>query len=148
LSFNPGANAYLRNLQKGSQVYVEANFELREPLPDADPDTPQGQRQIFLRHGEIIVPLLNTFKFYQILQRQYGSLRDLQTLLLARKPHKFDHVGYDSQCDFMPILMHFKYLNLELNDCRLFNFHHSDARIGTRLHFAGNRLYLALVSIP
>lgn len=38
-------------LQKGSQVFVEANFELREPDPDADPDSPQGQRQIFLRHG-------------------------------------------------------------------------------------------------
>ena len=30
---------------------MEANFELREPDPSADPNTPQGQRQIFLRHG-------------------------------------------------------------------------------------------------
>lgn len=52
LSFNPSANNYLRNLQKGSQVYVEANFELREPEANAEPDSPQGQRQIFLRHGE------------------------------------------------------------------------------------------------
>ncbi|THH13897.1 hypothetical protein EW146_g6375 [Bondarzewia mesenterica] len=51
LSFNPGANNYLRHLQKGSHVYVEANFELREPDASADPNTPQGQRQIFLRHG-------------------------------------------------------------------------------------------------
>jgi single-stranded DNA-binding protein len=50
-SFHPGANNYLRNLQKGSHVYVEANFELREPDHSADPSTPQGQRQIFLRHG-------------------------------------------------------------------------------------------------
>jgi hypothetical protein len=52
LSFNPTANNYLRNLTKGSQVYVEANFELREPEPDAEPETYQGQRHIFLRHGE------------------------------------------------------------------------------------------------
>ncbi|KAI9512733.1 single-strand binding protein family-domain-containing protein [Russula earlei] len=52
-SFNPTANNFLRNLQKGSQVYVEANFELREPDPAADPNTPQGQRQIFLRHETI-----------------------------------------------------------------------------------------------
>jgi len=50
LSFNPATNNYLRNLTKGSHVYVEANYELREPDPTADPDTPQGQRQIFLRH--------------------------------------------------------------------------------------------------
>lgn len=52
LSFNPGVNTYLQRLKKGSQVFVEANFELREPDPNADPDTPQGQRQIFLRHGK------------------------------------------------------------------------------------------------
>ncbi|KAH9978124.1 single-strand binding protein family-domain-containing protein [Lactifluus volemus] len=55
LSFNPGANNYLRNLQKGSHVYVEANFELREADSEADPNTPQGQRQIFLRHENIRV---------------------------------------------------------------------------------------------
>ncbi|KAI0002920.1 single-strand binding protein family-domain-containing protein [Russula compacta] len=50
-SFNPGSNNFLRNLQKGSHVYVEANLEVREPDPTADPSTPQAQRQIFLRHG-------------------------------------------------------------------------------------------------
>ncbi|OSX59295.1 hypothetical protein POSPLADRAFT_1172552 [Postia placenta MAD-698-R-SB12] len=55
LSFNPGVNNYLQRLKKGSQVFVEANFELREPDPNADPDTPQGQRQIFLRHETIRV---------------------------------------------------------------------------------------------
>ncbi|KAH9007161.1 hypothetical protein EDB86DRAFT_3097654 [Lactarius hatsudake] len=55
LSFNSFANNYLRNLQKGSHVYVEANYELREPDPMADPSTPQGQRQIFLRHETIRV---------------------------------------------------------------------------------------------
>jgi single-stranded DNA-binding protein len=55
LSFNPNVNNYLRNLQKGSHVYVEANFELREPEPNADPESPQGQRQIFLRHETIRV---------------------------------------------------------------------------------------------
>lgn len=51
MSFSDNANKFLRNMKKGSKVYVEANFELREPEPDADPSTPQGQRQIFLRHG-------------------------------------------------------------------------------------------------
>ena len=58
LSFNPSSKDYLRNLQKGSHVYVEANFELREPDPSADPTTPQGQRQIFLRHGTCSVSCL------------------------------------------------------------------------------------------
>ena len=51
LSFLPNANNYLRSLRKGSLVYVEANYELRQPDPNADPNTPEGQRQIFLRHG-------------------------------------------------------------------------------------------------
>ncbi|KAI9448372.1 hypothetical protein H4582DRAFT_83999 [Lactarius indigo] len=55
LSFSPTSNNYLRHLQKGSLVYVETNFELREPDPSADPTTPQGQRQIFLRHESIRV---------------------------------------------------------------------------------------------
>jgi len=55
LSFSPTSNTYLRSLTKGSLVYVEAAFELREPAPDAEPNTPQGQRQIFLRHETIKV---------------------------------------------------------------------------------------------
>ncbi|KAI0796508.1 single-strand binding protein family-domain-containing protein [Abortiporus biennis] len=55
LSFNPSANNFLRLLQKGSRVYVEANYELREPDLSADADSPQGQRQIFLRHETIRV---------------------------------------------------------------------------------------------
>ncbi|KAG6897213.1 hypothetical protein C0992_003411 [Termitomyces sp. T32_za158] len=51
LSFAESSNKYLQTLKKGSRVYVEANFELREPDPNADPTTPHGQRQIFLRHG-------------------------------------------------------------------------------------------------
>ena len=51
VSFNPNTFDYLKNLRKGSHVYVEANYELREADPLADPDSPQGQRQIFLRHG-------------------------------------------------------------------------------------------------
>ncbi|GLB33493.1 putative single-strand binding protein [Lyophyllum shimeji] len=53
LSFQESTNRYLQNLKKGSKVYVEANFELREPEAGADPSTPQGQRQIFLRHETI-----------------------------------------------------------------------------------------------
>jgi len=55
LSFQEHPNKYLRTLQKGSLVYVEAGFELREPEKDADPNTPQGQRQIFLKHENIRV---------------------------------------------------------------------------------------------
>ena len=55
LSFNPTSNAYLQSLPKGALVFVEAGYELREPEVDADPDTPQGQRQIFLRHGQSFV---------------------------------------------------------------------------------------------
>ncbi|KAI0676985.1 hypothetical protein C8Q78DRAFT_1073735 [Trametes maxima] len=55
LSFNPGANNYLRTLRRGSLVYAETNFELRQPDPNADPESPEGQRQIFLRHEQIRV---------------------------------------------------------------------------------------------
>ncbi|KAG6903306.1 hypothetical protein C0995_013059 [Termitomyces sp. Mi166 len=55
LSFQEHSNRYLQTLKKGSRVYVEAGFELREPEPNADPTTPQGQRQIFLRHETIRV---------------------------------------------------------------------------------------------
>ncbi|TFK56183.1 nucleic acid-binding protein [Heliocybe sulcata] len=53
--FQPGAVNYLKTLKKGTRVYVEANFELRDPDPTADPDSPQGQRQIFLKHEAIRV---------------------------------------------------------------------------------------------
>jgi hypothetical protein len=64
-SFNPGANNYIRTLQKGQRVYVEANYELRDADRSAEPSSPQGQRQIFLRHGEspsfsALVPRPNT----------------------------------------------------------------------------------------
>ncbi|KAL5487865.1 RIM1 [Sanghuangporus weigelae] len=48
--FAPNIFDYLRTLTKGSHVYVEANYELREPDASAEPGSPQGQRQIFLRH--------------------------------------------------------------------------------------------------
>lgn len=54
LSFNPSSNTYLRTLKKGALVFAEANFELRQPDPNAEPDSPEGQRQIFLRHGASI----------------------------------------------------------------------------------------------
>ncbi|KAL1732737.1 hypothetical protein FB107DRAFT_258262 [Schizophyllum commune] len=54
-SFNPSYNKYLATLKKGTHVYVECNFELREPDRNADPTTPEGQRQIFLRHEQIRV---------------------------------------------------------------------------------------------
>jgi hypothetical protein len=42
-------------LKKGTKVYAEAAFELREPEVGADANTPHGQRQIFLRHGKVII---------------------------------------------------------------------------------------------
>ena len=50
-SFNASSNNFLKSLQKGWLVYVEANYELREGDPSADPDSPGAQRHIFLRHG-------------------------------------------------------------------------------------------------
>ena len=52
LSFHPSSNTYLKTLKKGYQVYVEANYELKDADPSADPDSPAAQRQIFLRHGK------------------------------------------------------------------------------------------------
>jgi hypothetical protein len=51
VSFNANSNNFLRHLQKGSVVFVEANYEVREPDPLADPSSSWGQRQIILRHG-------------------------------------------------------------------------------------------------
>lgn len=34
-------------------MYVEANYELREADPTAEPESPHAQRQIFLRHGMV-----------------------------------------------------------------------------------------------
>jgi len=59
ICFNPGQTNYLRTLQKGAQVYVEANFELRDPDPSADPSSVQAQRQIFLRHGILLCSCFN-----------------------------------------------------------------------------------------
>ncbi|KAK2466433.1 hypothetical protein APHAL10511_002075 [Amanita phalloides] len=55
LSFNEHANRFLQTLKKGTKVYAEANYELREPEAGADPTSPQGQRQIFLRHEQLRV---------------------------------------------------------------------------------------------
>ncbi|KAJ7638538.1 hypothetical protein FB45DRAFT_903180 [Roridomyces roridus] len=55
LSFLPGSNKYLQTLKAGSKVYVEAGYEIREPESGSDPSTPEGQRQIFLRHESIRV---------------------------------------------------------------------------------------------
>ncbi|KAF7331873.1 Single-stranded DNA-binding protein [Mycena kentingensis (nom. inval.)] len=54
-SFAPSTNTYLQSLKPGSKVYVEAAYEIREPDASADPTTPQGQRQIFLRHENLRV---------------------------------------------------------------------------------------------
>lgn len=54
MAFGEGNAKYLMSLRKGSLVYVEAAYEIKEPDRDADPSTPQGQRQVFLRHGTLI----------------------------------------------------------------------------------------------
>jgi len=59
-------------------VYVEAGFELREPEKDADSATPQGQRQIFLRHGS-----LHVFTMTRDLK---GFILNLETIRLLSKP--------------------------------------------------------------
>ncbi|GJJ10081.1 hypothetical protein Clacol_004307 [Clathrus columnatus] len=55
LSFNPNHNNFLKTLKKGTQVYVEAAYELQEADRDASPDSPAAQRQIFLRQESIRV---------------------------------------------------------------------------------------------
>jgi len=49
-SFNSQAQQYLLSVPKGSLVYVEGHFEIREPDLGADPTSPQAQRSIFYRH--------------------------------------------------------------------------------------------------
>ena len=51
-SFNAHANAYLRTLSRGTHVFVEANYELRD-LPSAEEGAPR-KRQVFLRHGTFL----------------------------------------------------------------------------------------------
>ncbi|TEB35392.1 hypothetical protein FA13DRAFT_1811110 [Coprinellus micaceus] len=49
LSFNEASNRYLQTLKKGTKVMVEADYQVREPEPGADPTSARGQRQIFLK---------------------------------------------------------------------------------------------------
>lgn len=46
-AFGPNQVEYLRTLEKGTRVYVEANYEIREPRQEGE------QRQIFLRHENL-----------------------------------------------------------------------------------------------
>ena len=72
LSFNHSTNNYLRNLLRGSRVYVEANLEIREPDRDAEPGSPAATRQVYLRHG--MSPTTQFVGFTLItLQRPFGS---------------------------------------------------------------------------
>lgn len=69
--FNPSSFDYIRSLTKGSKVYVEANYELREPDASAEPGSPQGQRQIFLRHGESPFRQVHEFSLTLIQQKRF-----------------------------------------------------------------------------
>jgi hypothetical protein len=51
LCFDGPQMDYLGRLKKGSRVYVQADYNIKEPEQGADPTTPQGQRHIFLTHG-------------------------------------------------------------------------------------------------
>ncbi|KAF9515110.1 hypothetical protein BS47DRAFT_1381642 [Hydnum rufescens UP504] len=55
VSFSPSVNSYLRTLEKGTLVYVEANYEIKEPNREAEAGSPESQRQVFLRHDSIRV---------------------------------------------------------------------------------------------
>ncbi|KAF8609527.1 nucleic acid-binding protein [Ceratobasidium sp. AG-I] len=52
-AFTPTQVPYLMNLRKGSQVYVEAAYEFREAMPNAEPGTPESRNQVFLRQEKI-----------------------------------------------------------------------------------------------
>ncbi|QRW05529.1 nucleic acid-binding protein [Ceratobasidium sp. AG-Ba] len=54
-AFNESQAEYLQKLTKGSLVYVEAEYELREPVSGASPDSPEAQRQVFLRQEKIML---------------------------------------------------------------------------------------------
>ncbi|KAJ3561157.1 hypothetical protein NP233_g10367 [Leucocoprinus birnbaumii] len=55
LCFQPSAFETVSRLKKGSKVFVQADFIVKDPAPDADASTPQGQRQIMLTHDYIKV---------------------------------------------------------------------------------------------
>ncbi|KAI0032035.1 single-strand binding protein family-domain-containing protein [Vararia minispora EC-137] len=52
-SFSSSANAYLRTLTRGSHVYVEANYEIRET--ESPEEEGKRSKQVFLRHENIRV---------------------------------------------------------------------------------------------
>lgn len=54
LCFDASDIEYLTRLKKGSKVYVQADYNIKEPEQGADPNTPQGQRHIFLTHGTFL----------------------------------------------------------------------------------------------
>ncbi|KAF7776290.1 hypothetical protein Agabi119p4_4683 [Agaricus bisporus var. burnettii] len=55
LCFDNSQLDYLGRLKKGSRVYVQADYNIKEPEQGADPTTPQGQRHIFLTHDTLKV---------------------------------------------------------------------------------------------
>ena len=65
---------------KGTQVYVEANYEIREGDTSADPSSPSAQRQVFLRHGGCIfnayapvIDLHDVVETLRVLKRPYNN---------------------------------------------------------------------------
>jgi hypothetical protein len=87
LSFNPVANNYLRTLPRGAHVFVEANYEVRDPDPAADSQTPQGQRQIFLRHG-----MLSNIASYPSVLPLHSLRRISSGSQVPKHPHRGEFV--------------------------------------------------------
>jgi len=55
VSFSEPTNNFLRTLTKGTLVFVEADYQVKEPDRDADATSPETQRQVFLTHSNLKV---------------------------------------------------------------------------------------------
>ncbi|KAF8324430.1 uncharacterized protein EI90DRAFT_3292122 [Cantharellus anzutake] len=53
ISFSESQNNFLRTLVKGTLVFVEADYQSKEPDRSADPTSPEAQRQILLTHAHL-----------------------------------------------------------------------------------------------
>lgn len=60
-------------------VFVEANYEVREPNPNADAGSYDAVRQVFLRHGQFISHALHG------LMLTFSSLENIRVLTQARE---------------------------------------------------------------
>ena len=94
--FNALANAFLRTIPKGSHVYVEANYELRDADPEAEAGSPSAQRQIFLRHGAY----LRCFSDASTAQPSISKKTSAFSSILSNNPRK-RKINPSIYCQFM-----------------------------------------------